>query len=210
MAIRFGLGVAEAAVFPAMLVYVSNWLTRAERSRANSLLILGGPATVLWMSVLSGCLIEAVGWRGMFIIEGLPTVLRAFLWWRLVFEQPADAPWLAPAEKAELAAALQREQAAPPPVRGYGQAFRSRGVQVLAWQYSFWSFSFFGFVLWLPSIIRRASSLGIVQTGWLSAAPYLLAMVALPLVSLASDRAGMRKPFIWPCLLAGAVAFAGL
>ncbi len=210
MAIRFGLGAAEAAVFPAMLVYVSNWFTRAERSRANSLLILGGPATVLWMSVLSGYLVDAVGWRWMFILEGLPTVLWAFLWWRQACEQPAHAPWLAPADKEELSKTLRNEQAALPPVRGYGEAFRSRIVQVLAWQYFFWSLSFFGFVLWLPSIIRQASSLGIVQTGWLSAGPYLLAMIALPLVSLLSDRAGVRKPFVWPCLLVGAIAFAGL
>ncbi|HYD84807.1 MAG TPA: MFS transporter [Opitutus sp.] len=210
LAIRFGLGVAEAAVLPAMLVYVSNWFTRAERSRANSLLILGGPATVLWMSVLSGYLIEAVGWRWMFILEGLPTIVWAFLWWWLVCERPADARWLSTDEKAALAAELEREQAEVAPMRNYREAFRSRTVQVLAWQYFFWSLSFFGFVLWLPSIIKQASSMGIVQTGWLSAAPYLLAMIAMPVVSTLSDRAGSRKRFIWPSLAIGAIAFGAL
>lgn len=43
MGIRFLLGVVEAAVFPAMLIFISNWFTSAERSRANTLLILGNP-----------------------------------------------------------------------------------------------------------------------------------------------------------------------
>jgi len=210
LAIRFGLGVAEAAVLPAMLIYVSTWFTRAERSRANSLLILGGPATVLWMSVISGYLIEAVGWRWMFILEGLPTIIWAFLWWWLVCERPADARWMSAEEKAALAAELEREQAGVAPMRNYREAFRSRTVQMLAWQYFFWSLSFFGFVLWLPSIIKQASSMGIVQTGWLSAAPYLLAMIAMPLVSMLSDRAGTRRKFVWPPLLVGAIAFAAL
>ena len=73
-AIRFILGVVEAAVMPAMLIYISNWFTKTERSRANTFLILGNPVTVLWMSIVSGYLIEAWGWREMFIIEGIPAV----------------------------------------------------------------------------------------------------------------------------------------
>ena len=38
-AIRFILGVVEAAVMPAMLIYISNWFTKSERSRANTFLI---------------------------------------------------------------------------------------------------------------------------------------------------------------------------
>ncbi|MGZ8509938.1 MAG: MFS transporter, partial [Chitinophagaceae bacterium] len=62
--IRFMLGVTESAVMPSMLVLLSRWFTKKERSRANTFLILGNPATMLWMSILSGYLIKAVGWRG--------------------------------------------------------------------------------------------------------------------------------------------------
>lgn len=75
MAIRFILGIVEAAVMPAMLIYISNWFTKTERSRANTFLILGNPVTVLWMSIVSGYLIEAWGWREMFIFEGIPAVI---------------------------------------------------------------------------------------------------------------------------------------
>src|SRR6185437_4423727 len=70
MADRFLLGVVESVVLPGMLVFLSHWFTRAERSRANSFLILGNPVTVLWMSVVSGYLIRALDWRWMFVAEG--------------------------------------------------------------------------------------------------------------------------------------------
>ncbi len=74
---------------PAMLIYISNWFTKSERSRANTFLILGNPVTVLWMSVVSGYLIQSFGWREMFIIEGVPAIIWAFCWWVLVKDKPA-------------------------------------------------------------------------------------------------------------------------
>ena len=193
LVVRFLLGAAEAAILPAILIFVSRWFTRAERSRANTLLILGNPTTMLWMSVLSGYLVDAFGWRWMFILEGFPTVIWAFCWWAIVRERPDDATWLLPEEKADLARRLAAEQAGLPVVRDYRAALRSRVVLLLAAQYFFWSFAFFGFVLWLPSILKQSSTIGIVQTGWLAALPYLLAIVAMVLVSQVSDRRQDRR-----------------
>ena len=43
--IRFMLGIVESAVMPAMLILLSRWFTKTERSRANTFLILGNPVT---------------------------------------------------------------------------------------------------------------------------------------------------------------------
>jgi sugar phosphate permease len=208
MAIRFLLGVVEAAVMPAMLIFISNWFTKGERSRANTFLILGNPVTVLWMSVVSGYLVHEFGWRHMFIAEGVPAILWAVCWWLLVQDKPAQARWLTDQEKRDLAAALAAEQAAIKPMRNYGEAFRSPAVIKLCAQYFFWSIGVYGFVLWLPSIVKNGSSLGMVETGWLSALPYLAATIAMLVASWASDKVGSRKAFVWPFLLIGAAAFA--
>ncbi|AKM01345.1 MFS transporter [Burkholderia pyrrocinia] len=208
MAIRFVLGVVEAAVMPAMLIYISNWFTKNERSRANTFLILGNPVTVLWMSILSGYLVHEFGWRHMFIAEGVPAVLWAVCWWFLVQDKPADSPWLNAQEKRDLDAALAAEQAAIKPVRNYREAFRSPAVIKLCAQYFCWSIGVYGFVLWLPSIVKNGSDLGMVATGWLSALPYLAATIAMLAASWASDKVGSRRGFVWPFLLIGAAAFA--
>ena len=110
LAIRFTLGVMEAAVLPALLIYLSAWFTRGERSRANTFVVLGNPVTVVWMSIISGYLVHAVGWRGMFIAEGLPALLWAGVWWLATTEKPADVAWLSEEEKRALAETLEAEQ----------------------------------------------------------------------------------------------------
>ncbi len=210
-AIRFILGVVEAAVMPAMLIYISNWFTQSERSRANTFLILGNPVTVLWMSVVSGYLIQSFGWREMFILEGIPAVIWACCWWVLVKDKPAQARWLSADEKQALQDKLDREQMGIQAVRNYGEAFRSRNVILLCLQYFAWSIGVYGFVLWLPSIIRSAGAadMGMVEVGWLSAVPYLAATVAMIVVSWASDKLQRRRLFVWPLLLVGGLAFIG-
>jgi sugar phosphate permease len=209
LAIRFLLGVVEAAVLPAMIIFLANWFTRSERSRANTFLILGNPVTILWMSVLSGYLVESLGWRWMFIIEGLPAVIWAAFWWWLVRDRPQQVGWLTANEKDALERALAQEQQGMTPVKNYAAAFRSRGVVLLCAQYFCWSIGVYGFVLWLPSILKEGSSMGLVEAGWLSAVPYLLAVITMLGVSWFSDRLLVRKAFVWPALLIGALAFYG-
>lgn len=209
VAIRFMLGVVESAVMPAMLILLSQWFTKKERSRANTFLILGNPATVLWMSVLSGYLIDALGWRWMFIIQGVPAIIWAAAWWILVDERPKTAGWLNPTEKATLEENLEAEQREIKPVKNYAVAFRSKAVILLCTQYLLWSLGLYGFVMWLPSIIKAAPNMDIVTTGWLSSLPYVLAIVTMLVASHYSDKTMNRKVFIWPFLLVGALAFYG-
>ncbi len=209
LAIRFLLGVVEAAVMPAMLIFLANWFTRGERSRANTILILGNPVTILWMSVVSGYLVEALSWRWMFIIEGAPAIIWAGFWWWLVRDKPRQASWLTDAEKDAVENALAKEQVGIKPFKNYAEAFKSRKVILLCVQYFCWSIGVYGFVLWLPSILKEGSNMGLIEAGWLSSVPYLLAVVTMLTVAYFSDKLLNRKAFIWPSLLIGALAFYG-
>ena len=205
--IRFMLGVVESAVMPAMLIFLSRWFTKSERSRANTFLILGNPVTILWMSILSGYLIHAVGWQWMFIYEGLPAIIWAFFWWMLVDDAPKNAKWLTDAEKQDLEDTLHLEQQGIKPVKNYAAAFKSKTVILLCLQYALWSIGVYGFVMWLPSILNAAPGANIVKTGWLSSVPYVLSIIGMISASYFSDKTLNRKAFIWPFLLIGAIAF---
>lgn len=207
--IRFMLGVVESAVMPAMLIFLSNWFTKEERSRANTFLILGNPVTVLWMSVVSGYLVKSVGWQMMFIIEGLPPVIWAFVWWKLVNERPKDAKWLTEEEKSAIEDALQAEQVGMKPVKNYREAFKNPKVILLSCQYFFWSIGVYGFVMWLPSILKAGPHISIVAAGWLSSVPYLLASILMVTTSYYADRTMNRKGSVWVFLLIGTIAFYG-
>jgi sugar phosphate permease len=203
---RLLLGVAESLIFPSMLILLTNWFTRTERSRANAILILGNPVTVTWMAAATGFLIKAVGWQMTFILEGIPSVLWAFVWIVVARDRPHDATWLSRSGSQQLEAALEREQTALPPHRNLASALRVPGVVLLCVQYFFWSLGVYSLVLWLPEMIRSGSSRGIETVGLLSAAPFLLAVVLMVLVAHFSDRVLNRKIFVWPFLLLSGVA----
>ena len=197
-------------MFPALVIFISRWFARSERSLANSFVTLSTPVTVLWMSIVSGYLVQAFGWRWMFVIEGAAGQLVGV---RLVGAGAGSA------RRRGVAAAggarghrgtIAAEQGAIKPVRDYGEAFRSPVVIRMTVLYFFWGLSLFGFVLWLPTIIKEANAANIVRTGWLSAGPYLLAAIAMPIVSLMSDRIRDRRHVVLPCLAVSAIAFLTL
>jgi sugar phosphate permease len=206
--VRFALGIVESAVLPAMLILQARWYTRKERARANAFLVLGNPVTMLWMAVLSGYLIQNFGWREMFIVEGIPAVLWGIVWWKVVADRPQGAPWLPAAERQALEAQLAEEQRDIPPVKNYAAAFTSPRVLVLTAVYFLWSVGVYGFVIWLPSILRRGE-ISMIEVGWLSAVPYLAAIVAEIAASTWSDKTGKRIAVTWPCFLIAAAAFYG-
>jgi sugar phosphate permease len=208
LADRFLLGVTEAVVLPAMLVFLSHWFTRTERGRANTFLILGNPITLIWMSVVSGYLIAVVGYRWMFIIEGLPAIAWAFAFRRLVDDRPGDAAWLSDGERREIEETLAAEQRELPAPRGFGEVARSWNVLMLSAQYLLWSVGVYGLVFWLPSIVKHLTGRGIGTTGLLTAIPYAAAVIAMIAVSAASDRRAHRRVFIWIPLLISALCFA--
>jgi len=203
---RMLLGVAQSAVFPGMLILLTHWFTRAERSRANAILILGNPVTVLWMSAVTGFLIKAVGWQMMFILEGLPAVLWAVAWVLVARDRPSQAPWLSKDCCDQLTRELELEQTTIPARADLSAALRAPGVVLLCVQFFFWSVGVYGFVIWLPTMIRAGSSRGIGAVGLLSAVPFLLAVILMLCVAHFSDRALNRKRYVGPFLVASGIA----
>lgn len=210
---RLLLGVAESFIFPAMLLLLTRWFTRAERSRANTILILGNPVTVLWMSALTGYLIQAVGWQKAFIYEGIPSVLWAVVWVVFVKDKPTEARWMTAEAASKVEQTLAEEQASlyrsPATERTLIRALLRRDVLLLSAMYLCWSLGVYGFVLWLPTIVRAGSNLSMGRVGLLSAVPYLVAVVLMLVVAHFSDKTQRRESLVWPFLLLSGVALMG-
>ena len=111
--------------------------------------------------------------------------------------------------QSRLQSALDAEQVGLKPVKNYAAAFRTPAVILLALQFFCWSIGVYGFVLWLPSILKAGAQMDMIEAGWLSALPYLAAVIGMLLVSWGSDKLQKRKRFVWPPLLIASVAFYG-
>jgi sugar phosphate permease len=206
---RLLLGVAESFILPAMLVLLTNWFLKGERSRTNTLLLLGNPVTVLWMSAVTGFLMSKIGWQRAFIVEGLPSIVWGLVWLAIIRDRPRDAAWMSAESCTHLETAMEREQLVLPSVNGFWSALRHPLVVLLCLQYFFWSVGVYGFVLWLPVIVRRGASRGMGITGLLTAVPYIFAIVGMLTLSHLSDRTVKRARLVWPSLLLAGVALFG-
>jgi len=204
--VRFLLGVAESCIFPAMLLLLTRWFTRAERSRANALLIMANAATVLWMSLITGFLMEKLGWQITFIVEGLPAVLWAAAWIALVRDRPSEARWMAAEASEALEEKLDAEQTSVGHVESLRKVLLRGDVLLLTVVYFCWSLGIYGFVLWLPTIVRRGAGASMSITGIYSAAPYLAAIMLMLFAAHRSDKLLRRKALVWPFLLIAGIA----
>ena len=206
---RLLLGLFEGGVWPAVLILLASWFPQAERGRANALWMTCLPVSAILMSPLSGLMLDHMSWRWVFILQGLPPLLWAIVWWFAVADRPAQARWISAEERDHLESTLAAEEAAKPAFAkaGYRQALANRQVLLLVGVYFFWITGFYGFSLWLPSVVKTMTGGSATAVGFLSAVPYVFALAGMLACAHWSDRTGDRRLAVTVPLL---VAIAGL
>ena len=80
--LRFLLGVAEAGLFPGVILYLTYWYPAERRGRMIALFMTGIPVSGVLGGPLSGWIMQALagtagyaGWQWLFVIEALPSVV---------------------------------------------------------------------------------------------------------------------------------------
>jgi ACS family 4-hydroxyphenylacetate permease-like MFS transporter len=201
-AVRCLVGLAEAGFVPGMLLYLSYWFPASHRARVMALFMTAMPATIIIGSPLSGWLLGLhgmlglAGWRWLFIIEGLPSVLLglACLW--VLTDRPSETKWLSPEERRTLEAAIAREHAgaAAPGARIPWREMRGPVILLLSLIYFCLVASLNTYATWSAQIIRDVmggqSSVGMI--GLIGVIPPFFTLIAMPLWSLSADRFNER------------------
>ncbi|KAF9349899.1 hypothetical protein BGX26_011863 [Mortierella sp. AD094] len=97
---RFFLGIAEAALIPGVLVYISMFYKRSEQTFRMAILQAfssgaGAACGLIAMGIghLDGRL-HLFGWQWVFIVESMATVVLSIVAWFLLTKSPESAPWL--------------------------------------------------------------------------------------------------------------------
>jgi ACS family tartrate transporter-like MFS transporter len=188
---------------------------------AAAAFMAAAPLSTAIGSPISGALMELPpmgglsNWQWLFIIEAVPAIVLGLLVLRVLKDSPAQASWLADDEKAWLSDTLAEEnrqrEAQPGHADGAWRALRDARLWVMALIYFGTSAGLYTLGLWAPLIIRQFgfSSLGV---GGLNAIPSVLAVIAMVLWAMHSDRTKERTwHIVIPCLVACAgLAFAGV
>jgi ACS family tartrate transporter-like MFS transporter len=164
--LRFLLGLAEAGFFPGILVYLTHWFVHSDRSKSVAAFMSAIPLSFIIGSPISGWLLGVhwyglSGWRWLFVLEGLPAVLFGVVTWFYLTDWPAQASWLPQSEREWLSGTIAAEASARKSIRTYTvwQAFRDWRVLLLTLAYFLHASIAYSFVFWLPTILKRLTSL---------------------------------------------------
>ena len=211
VALRFLLGMAEGPLWTALVSLLSLWFLQRERGRAIGLWNLSLPFGALLSGPISGVVLSHTDWHVMFLLEGLPAWIWAIVWWRSI---PATRLRRDGCQKSsELGLRKGWRPSAP---RSPRLTRRRTGAGMLA-QPAVWlllgatcfnNMTFYGIGLWLPSAIKAASALDIGSVGWLSALPYLTAIVGVLLITQSSDRRKERRLHAAVPMIVGGILLA--
>jgi ACS family tartrate transporter-like MFS transporter len=211
---RFFLGVAEAGFFPGVILYFTYWFPKTYRSRVLSTLYVAVPVANAVTAAISGALLGLdgmlgiAGWQWLYIIEAAPAVLLGFVVLRYLTDRPEVADWLKPDEKAWLTSTIEAERQALLTTQGghmtLWRCFTDLRVLSLAMMYFTIVSATYGITFFLPQIVKGWGGSD-VQTGLLTAAPYVVGTIGLLVWSWSSDKTKERKwHYIVACLLGAA------
>jgi MFS family permease len=206
LVVRFFLGVAEAGIWPAILVLISHWFPAAERARAYGFWIMNIAIASIITAPLSGWILTFGDWRWLFVIEGLfPFVIAAPLWWLLVADRPREAKWCSAEERDYIESALAADRAHEAPHRGLRDVVTSGVVLRLTLVYFLIQIGFYGLNTWLPNVVGTITGGAVWEVGLVTAIPYIAAMVGLWLNARAADRSGRYSRQVFLAMAIGAV-----
>jgi ACS family tartrate transporter-like MFS transporter len=213
--LRFLLGLAEAGLYPGMILYMTYWFPQASRARFIALFLAAVPAASVIGAPISGWLLgfegALHGWQWLFLLEGIPSLLLGVgvLW--LLPNRPADAAWLTAEERQCIAVRLAADQ------KNDVQGGTLHGLWEMLADKRIWIFiipdfsiviALYGLGLWMPLMVK-AQGFSNLQTGFLVALPYAVAMAAMVGLGISSDRNGERVGHVAGAAAAGALGLLG-
>ena len=210
--LRFLLGVAEAGLFPGVILYLTYWYPSHRRGGIISLFMTGIPVAGVIGGPLSGWIITNLsgvqgwaGWQWMFLIEAVPSLVLGAVILVALDNGIAEARWLTREEKIVLQQNVDRD-GQDKPSHSLRDGFTSPRVWQLCGIYFFFIMGLYGVGFWLPTLIKGAGVADPLTIGLLTVLPYAAAAIGMVICGRLSDAARERR---WHIVIPGALGTAG-
>ncbi|KAK2026761.1 major facilitator superfamily transporter [Colletotrichum zoysiae] len=212
---RIFLGLAEAGLFPGVSYYLTMWYCRHEIQFRQALFFSAASIAGAFSGLLAFGIAKMdgvaglEGWRWLFILEGILTVLVAFMAFFTLHDFPETAKFLSEEERAFVVHRLRYQGQVRGKAGNHVQVVETDGFK---WRYVWDAFKdwqiwvnilvywgivcpLYGISLFLPTIIRNLNYTS--STAQLMTVPiYITAAVLAVIVAYFSDKLGKRSPFI--------------
>jgi ACS family tartrate transporter-like MFS transporter len=215
--LRFLLGVAEAGFFPGVVLYITYWIPATSRARAMSRFLALTAVLGLFSNPLGALLLKMNGWMGLagwqwlFLIEGIPSLILAFVVFFVLPNGPSQAPWLTDEEKRWLQARLASEAEHEHCVKKLTlrTALTEPRIRQLCLVFILSSTAGNSVSFFAPKLIKAAShdTWSDSLVALMMVIPAIAGAIAMYLASHHSDRTGRRTLHVLVGYLIGALGF---
>lgn len=198
MVARFFLGVTESGLFPGITFYLSMWYKREERQYRIALLfsaasLAGAFGGILAFGIGHLSVGDYHGWRWIFILEGLLTIVVAIGAYFFIFNYPETVKWLSEDEREFIVRRVGKEESFN------WAAVREAFTDVKCWLYGLafhtMSLPLYTLSLFLPQIIKDLGY-SAANAQLLTVPPYAVATILTVIVAIVSEKAKKRAIFI--------------
>lgn len=202
--VRVIMGLAEGAVWPAFAIIIVNWFPDQERGKAAMLSLLSLPLSSVIMAPIAGWMIYTWNYHVMFVLQGIPPIILAIIFWWIGADSPAKASFLSADERDYL---LKNQSTVSKETGNFAEVIGDYRIWILGIAYFLWINGFYSFGLWMPTIMKELTNRNIMVVGFLTAIPFLFAALAMYLNARWSDRHGVNRGwFVSIPLLIGGIA----
>jgi MFS family permease len=213
--VGFLLGTVEAGFYPGVIVYLASWFPSRQRARILALFMSAIPLAGIFGNPLSGWIIDTfgssahlLGWQWMFLIEAIPAVLLGAVVMFTLDDSIGSAKWLTNADKQLLCSEIEADTARhDAPTTHLSAVIKDRRVWLMSFIYFAFIVGQYGLTFWMPTLIHGTGVRENTRIGWLSAIPFLCAVVAMNLCGRSADVNRERRWHVIIPALVGAVGF---
>jgi len=216
---RFGLGLAEGPLPIGCLTTINHWFPNKEKGTATGMYLAAskcGPVIVPPICIL---IIQAYGWREIFIVFAIPGILLSILWYFMVHDKPSESKFCSPSEVQYIETDHQviTDQPKAPvkqynlawldklirakkinPVDTVSKVFRSWNVIGNALSYLFMVGIVNVIMAWIPTYLMTEKHFQNLKLGFLASAPFVGAVAGNLVGGWISDKVlnKRRKPLM--------------
>ena len=201
LVLRVMLGVGESIAFPGTSKIIAQQIPAERRGLANAVVSTGialGPATG---TLAGGLILASWGWRPIFVVFGLVTLLWMIPWHRTVQQMETG-----------------KVEAASPARVPIARLLRSWPLWSMSIAHIASNYGFYFLLIWLPKFLVKSRGLSIADMTMIATLGYLLQAVAAIGFGLWSDRwtrsgrpeAGIRRWMMIVAQIVQALAIVGV
>jgi ACS family glucarate transporter-like MFS transporter len=174
-AVRFGLGVVTAPLYPACACMTANWIPMVYHARVQGFIIAGSSLGAAISPLLFTWIMLRFQWRMPFLIAGCATAILAVTWLWFARDYP-------PATRSE------RMDRPGETSQSWGQLFTDRNLMLLTFAYGALGYFQYIFFYWMYYYFGEVLHLGTEASARYTTFLFLTEGAIMPLGGFVSDR----------------------